>query len=227
MQFALYQLRKPVVQMFKGQQLFTMSKFESTQPFTSKNGVKFKMEKKRDLKLSFKQINTFNFNTNKITFNFFGLTTSPINAGDNLIKLFVFLIAGAQKYSHKVPASCSLKDSVDMSGKRQALAKFDCVITELVEGTTYSSFELVSSDDLAGIPDDETLLDIAKTDAAIKRGDLTIPSEDDNLPPLFIPSTINGEQCPLNGEFIITGEFVGNTDISEFDLPLSYPLLSN
>jgi hypothetical protein len=108
-----------------------------------------------------------------------------------------------------------------MGNKKQALAKFECVITELETGKTYSSFELVSSDDIAGIPDDETLLDIAKTDAAIDHGDLAEPSN--NLPPLFIPSTINGEQCPLNGEFIITGEFVGNTDISEFDLPLSYP----
>ena len=137
--------------------------------------------------------------------------------------MFVFLIAGGQKYSHKVPASCSLNEGVEMGNKRQALAKFECVITELLTGITYSSFELVSSDDLAGIPDDETLLDIAKTDAAIQNGDLTIPSEDDNLPPLFIPSTIDGEKCHLGGEFIITGELDGNTDISEFDLPLSYP----
>ena len=211
--------------MFKGKQLFTMSKFESTTPFTSKNGVEFKMERKRSLKLSFKLLNKFTFDSTetKITFNFFGLTTNSINAGDNLLKLFVFLMAGGKKYSHKVPASCSLKQGVEMGNKKQALAQFDCVITELETGITYSSFELVSSDDLAGIPDDETLLDIAKTDAAIKNGDLTIPSVEDNLPPLFIPSTIDGEKCHLGGEFIITGELDGNTDISEFDLPLSYP----
>ena len=210
---------------FKYRELFTMSKFESTEPFTSKNGVEFKMEKKRNLKLSFKQLNTFSFDSTetKITFNFFGLTTNSINAGDNLIKLFVFLISDGNKFSQKVPASCSLKEGIEMGSKRQALAKFECVIYELVVGRTYSSFELVSSDDLAGIPDDETLLDIAKTDTAIQNGDLTIPSEEDNLPPLFIPSAIDGEKCYLDGEFIITGELYGNTDISEFDLPLSYP----
>ena len=210
---------------FKYRELFTMSKFESTEPFTSKNGVEFKMEKKRNLKLSFIQLNTFSFDSTetKITFNFFGLTTNSINAGDNLIKLFVFLISDGNKFSQKIPASCSLKEGIEMGSKRQALAKFECVIYDLVIGRTYSSFELVSSDDLAGIPDDETLLDIAKTDTAIQNGDLTIPSEEDNLPPLFIPSAIDGEKCYLDGEFIITGELYGNTDISEFDLPLSYP----
>ena len=116
------------------------------------------MDKKRHLKLSFKQLNTFLPDSAKITFNFFGLTTNSISAGDNLIKLFVFLIAGGQKYSHKVPASCSLNEDVSVGDEGQALAKFDCVITELETGITYSSFELVSSDDLAGIPDDEIIV---------------------------------------------------------------------
>ena len=49
------------------------------------------------------------------------------------------------------------------------LNDFDCNITGLDETKEYKSFILNRTDDIVGIPKDETLLDPVKTEEAIKK----------------------------------------------------------
>ena len=165
-----------------------------------------------DITISFRQINQFVFNGGQITYNFFGLTTSPITKGQQII-IFVFLILqNGQMDTAETQSICTLNNDVVETEQGLVQADFSCVITQLDESKSYSSFKLGHSDNLEGIPSDETLLDPVKTQKAIEEGTLLDYSSEENkekVPIFFESQKINLDNCMENGEFTITGAIDG------------------
>ena len=122
-------------------------------------------------------------------------------------------------------ATCTIDQLVDPDGK-QTQADFSCKIPDLDETKTYEYFELYDSEDIAGIPDEEVLLNPVKTQEAIDAGTLTEYSLEENknkLPIYFQTESINGVVSE-EGEFTNVGTVVQEiTEEIKFTLHLLYP----
>ena len=230
-------------------ELFTMAALKSSAPYHWKNQtdssqeiqtniahstdiltdkpIPVEIEKKLNLYLSFRQVYGFYFNPSAhfITFNFFGITTQKIvNGYEFYFELYLILEDGT-KDTELTKALCSLDKDVDPTNK-QAQADFNCSISNLNENQKYLSFEIYGSEEIAGIPEDKTLLDPIKTEQAIKDGKLLDYSLDENkekLPIFFQTESIVGNYNE-KGEFKILGsvEEKIETDM-EFTIELIYP----
>ena len=185
-------------------------------------------EIKLNLNLTFRQINSFLFNIkdNIITFDLFTLTKKKLQKGEIII-LFIHLIFVDGTIDPILSeAICTLDESVNPINE-QIQADFTCNITGLDKTKEYKSFILNSTDDIVGIPKEETLLDPIKTAEAIEKGYLIDFSKIENknkFPPLFISESIDGSKCSEEGEFKIIGSL--NVEIEkkiEFILPITSP----
>lgn len=101
----------------------------------------------------------------------------------------------------------------------------DCKISNLEK--QYSSFVLFESEEVSGVPyDNDVLLDPVKTEKAILAGDLVDFSKEENqvVPPIFTPSSIESSKCSENGKFTITGQFDSEFEGGkEVKFPLLFP----
>ena len=84
-----------------------------TAPINIINGEYKFIKKFLDLNLFFRQINKFKLVDNKITFNFFGLTTQSISAGDKITLLVHLLLEGGKLDQTLSTAECTLNAAVN------------------------------------------------------------------------------------------------------------------
>ena len=109
----------------------------------------------------------------------------------------------------------------------QTQADFSCEISWFNTPKDITSFVLSHSDYVTGIPYEEILFDPVKADEAIKDKILLDYSVDDNkikLPPLFIPSAIDGNNCEEKGEFkITTNDSIEIGNKLQFNILVTYP----
>ena len=182
-------------------------------------------EEKSKIFISFRQLNGFKFNEGKISFNFFALTTQSLTI-DLKIILFVNLIGKNGMDENAIDITCSLTSAVSIDNEGESKqAIFICERSGLDINEEYSSLRLNSSEDIAGIPeDDEILLNPALTDEAIKNGEMK-DAKNSKVPPTFILNTIETQNCANDGKFIIKGNISDNSEIpsTKFTLPLTYP----
>ena len=122
--------------------------------------------------------------------------------------------------------TCSLTSAVAIDNEGESKqAIFICERSGLNINEEYSSLRLNSSEDIAGIPeDDEILLNPALTDEAIKNKEMK-DAKNSKVPPTFILNTIETQNCANDGKFIIKGNISDNSEIpsTKFTLPLTYP----
>ena len=179
-----------------------------------------------DLTLFFRQINKFELVNDVIKFNFFGLTTKTISAGYKITLFLHLLLEGGVLDPALSQAECTVVDAVNPTDG-QAQADFSCEVSGFETTNTITSFVLSHSDEVAGIPHEEILLDPVKTDKAIKDKILLDYSLDENkvkLPPLFTPSGIDGSNCEEKGEFkITTSNSIEIESKLQFNIPVTYP----
>ena len=182
-------------------------------------------EEKSKIFISFRQLNGFKFNEGKISFNFFALTTQSLTI-DLKIILFVNLVGKNGMDENAIDITCSLTSAVSIGNEGESKqAIFICERSGLDINEEYSSLRLNSSEDIAGIPeDDEILLNPALTDEAIKNGEMK-DAKNSKVPPTFILNTIETHNCANDGKFIIKGNISDNSEIpsTKFTLPLTYP----
>ena len=182
-------------------------------------------EEKSKIFISFRQLNGFKFNEGKISFNFFALTTQSLTI-DLKIILFVNLVGKNGMDENAIDITCSLTSAVSIGNEGESKqAIFICERSGLDINEEYSSLRLNSSEDIAGIPeDDEILLNPALTDEAIKNGEMK-DAKNSKVPPTFILNTIETQNCANDGKFIIKGNISDNSEIpsTKFTLPLTYP----
>ena len=201
--------------------------FDDEWPENNETNDIIEAEEKSNISISFRQLNLFNNIENLIKFYFFGITTRPLKKG-HIIYLFVNLILDNETIDYNLTeAICTLDESVNSTNEQEPVqADFSCNIT-LNDTQNYTSFVLNQTNDVVGIPKNETLLDPVKTQEAIEKENLTDYSKGENKNksvPLFIPELIDGTSCSEEGEFKIIGTL--NTDIEqdiEFTLPMTYP----
>ena len=119
---------------------------------------------------------------------------------------------------------CQLVETVEVNDGETKQATFKCEKTGLDKSITYTGLRLISSEDIAGIPyDDETLLNPALTDEAIKNGDLK-DAKDSVVPPSFEFKKLDTQKCSKDGKFLLTGKLDKETTIAnKFTIPLTYP----
>ena len=183
--------------------------------------------KKKDVHLTFRQLNSFHFDpTNHfITFKFYGITTQKIEKGYSFFIDLLLILSDKSFDTDTRTAECTVIDEVNAEGE-QTHAGFDCKIADLPADKQYYSFEIQGSEGIAGIPEDSTLLDPVKTALAILSGKIIDYSIEENrnvFPALFSTESISNEVSE-NGEFIITGSL--NKEIEhdiDFTLRLTYP----
>ena len=121
---------------------------------------------------------------------------------------------------------CSLKENVSPLEGQSLQGDFECSIAVTEE---YYSLRLNSSNDIAGIPDDEVLLDPRLTEDAIlneKLLDYALPENQspDKIPATFSTSNIKEDSCKSTGKFLIEGTLSKEiTNELRFTIPLTYP----
>jgi len=177
---------------------------------------------RKNLKLSFRQINHFKYENKKITFDFFGLTSQSLEVNFEFV-FFIFLISGGVRETKLREVKCVLGTGVTLPlGQKLVQAPFSCSISGLEK--EYTSLEINYSDEIAGIPDDDVLLDPVKTEEAIKNKKLTDFSEDPSVPSSFTSGSVDGSKCAEKGEFSISGEFDKLlTAEVKFEISATYP----
>ena len=178
------------------------------------------------ISISFRQVSKFDFKT--FSFKFFALTRYIITDINYTIKFLVFLLKGNTKAPEPVEISCPIdQDSMPKdSGAALYPVSFNCGMGDGFEVGEYTSLEIASSDDIAGLPNDETLLNPNKTDEAIANGELADLSE---APvPTYFEITEAPEIDTTQGTFnmqipISEGIQLDFSKFKTFRFPLAFP----
>ena len=145
------------------------------------------------------------------------------------VKLWVNLIKeSGEREDEAREINCTLQNDVSLHDGEIAQGEFKCELSGLKDGPYYS-LRLNTSNDLAGIPDDELSLDPILTAEAIKKNKRLDYSNEENQsadkkPPTFIATGINGKSCGSNGTFTIEGTLSKSikNELS-FRFPLIFP----
>ena len=207
-------------------EIFNLKKIASKRAVSCANGKLKKINKKKDNKISFRQISHFKPEEKTIKFIFTAFILKSMEK-EEFINLNVTLDKGNNTFSSET-AKCTLKDKITVSNGPVS-ENFECTIDNVENATEYKGLELVDSEDVSGIPSDPNMTNTSVVDELIESGEiknLTIEENKNNTPPVFTPSSLNGLGCRSSGSFTIKGKFNKKIDKHfRFNLPLSYPLI--
>lgn len=118
-------------------------------------------------------------------------------------------------------ATCTLKETVT-----DGPSDFECKIENIENAENIIGLELISSDDISGIPNDLNMTDPANIDDLIKSGkilDYSLDENKNNLPPVFNISSLNSLGCKATGVFKLKGTIDKPIKHHRLNIPLSYP----
>ena len=178
-----------------------------------------------NISISFRQLNHFLYNSGKITYDFYSLVTKPLKAEYEITMNVNLMLISGERDVNATEITCTLEKEVNPSEGETLQGNFKCSIEGLED--EYYSFRFNSSDYIAGIPTEETLLDPMLTKEAIKRGELLDYSLDGNknkIPSIFTCSGIQATKCGENGNFIIEGKLNKEVTVDvKFTINLAYP----
>ena len=181
-------------------------------------------EKKAEIFISFRQLNLFKISGTIITFNLYTLITQEILAGE-ILKLNVNLIGKNGMEEEAKEVECTLQDDVSLEDTESAKqGSFQCKLEGIDETQEYTSLRLNSTDNITGVPEDETLLNPVLTEEAIKNNEIKDCSKDASIPPTFYFDSIEKDDCAQSGQFLIKGSLSEEKSIAaKFTIPLTYP----
>ena len=181
--------------------------------------------RRAEIPLSFRQLNGFQASGEEITFNFHALSTKDLTVDGNYssIILIIQLVGtdGVEDDTHE--ANCTLQKDVTLGSEKLVQANYVCKV-EIVGAENYISLRLNKSDDVAGLPSDEALLNPNITDTAIEDNELKNCTEDSSVPPVFTFKYIDNSSAQTEGTFIINGTFDKEPNVEDkLEFPLTYP----
>ena len=115
-------------------------------------------------------------------------------------------------------AICISKEEVNPSNDKQLKADFECTIKDVEKAKDCTGLEIVSSEEISGIPTEEDLINPAKVDELIEAGeivDFTLEENKDKIEsiPTFNATSIDTSEALAKGIFCIIGK-----PLSEFIL---------
>ena len=183
--------------------------------------------------LSFRQVS--NFNKNRVSFFFAGLTTRNLKKGDIII-LKVALYKKGNKKPQEVDIRCDLNSDVNPQNGGYSQADFNC-LNNSISGE-FEDIIILSSDNVTGIDSlqeyqkspkstDDKIEETKRDNGIGKVIDYSSPVNKLNTLPILEISKIDSKNCQNKGKIRLTAKF--NEDFNQkidFDIPLSYPILS-
>ena len=183
-------------------------------------------KERANMSLSFRQVNKFNKET--FSFWFYALSSEVITDEKLTIIFFIYLIGEKGKSKDTVEATCAIKDGANPKDTKAALfpLSFECSLPKETALDGYTSIEIDSSDDVAGLPTNSTLLNPALMDIAIANGEFKDAAN------AAVPTMVEIEEGDLKfdlkkGTFPFTVPFSGEFDFEivgkTFEIPLAYP----
>ena len=186
-------------------------------------------DERKDLSLSFRQVNTFDLNS--FSFMFYALTSQTINSDATIKFYFNFLDEYRNALPSPVEANCTIEEPVTEIDQSigVAPASFRCLFDEEYVTDQVSSLQITSADGVAGLPIDDDILKNPKlTDDAINDGLLTNPAtEGGNLPSIINPGDSLVKYNEEQGVFTMVFEYTqGNVNVQVdkwIRIPLTYP----
>ena len=226
-------------------EILNIGGISSAEKITCINGFLAEVEKKVNVRISFRQVSHLTFNgKNGFSFLFIAFSSEEISAESTLTLKITVLINGEK---NEKEVKCVLRDDVKVSGGKPSQGIFDC--NGKVEEEEYQGIEIDNDDsikistnneNIGGIYDVDNNLSPLATDKAIKetkerlKNNETLTdlaecidySEEEIIPPILDITSIGSlVQCP-NGKLTLKGKFSSKIEQQTvFDLPLSYPQL--
>ena len=190
-------------------ELIRINKFSTEEKITISNGKEIKLENKFNNFLSFRQTNTFEFDSvqNSATFTINAFTTKHLEKGDEIsIDVNILLIDDSKKDE----AKCQVEKDITLPKSVLKLpVDFKCEIKniELNIGSDCLGVEIEDSEDIINIPKNKKLCNPDKVDKLIEEGLIEKATEklDDPLPE-FNATSIDTSESISNGIFTIEGK---------------------
>ena len=182
-------------------------------------------EARANISISFRQLNHFLNESGKITYDFYSLATKPLEKGYEITMFVNLILMSGEREENATEIKCTLVKDVNPAEGETVQGDFKCSIEGFED--IYYSFRFNSSDDIAGIPTDETLLDPMLTKEAIERGELldySLDGHKNKIPSIFTCSGVQEAKCSENGYFIIEGQLNKEVTVDiKFTIALAYP----
>ena len=170
-----------------------------------------------DINLSFGQVNSYVVEQNIIEFIFIGFVTEELKK-DKSITMTINLLKGKELVEEEV--TCTSQENVIPQDGKQLPVEFECKLENIEKAEEYTGLEIIQSKEISGIPTDPKLLNPAKVDELIEKGEVkNYTSEEfkNEEIPVFNATSINTTNSEKTGTFIINGEL-----LSEYTLQVSF-----
>ena len=185
-------------------------------------------------KISFRQASQFTIFTdqNKITFLISAFISQTLPKDYPIhMKVYIYQTSKLRRNEEQVESSndeketsnsdgdnkydffCFLKNTVKPTSNQTLSGNFDCSIENIKSFSEKISLIGMESYDINGLSIDSLYYDPIETDQLIKEGLINGASNEDTLPTIFTPSSIDAQECNSKGYFIINGQF--DKDIEE------------
>ena len=121
-------------------------------------------------------------------------------------------------------ALCTIKENIKPKDGEQVQVQFECKVENLQNASEFSGLEIVSSEDIVGIPTEPDLLNPAIVDELIKTEEIqNYTLVEDIEIPVFNATSIDTTNSRKTGIFSIEGEFLDEFIIEkkfEFEIKL-------
>ena len=218
----------PQTIIFKGyKEMFALNKISTKREVSCINGILKKANKKLNNKITFRQVNNYISSEKEISFIFSAFALENMKKGKQ-IYMNMNLNLGKDIFISKI-AICVLKESVSgASLEEQIPVDFSCSIKGLDNTNVIIGLELISCEEITGIPNNPNMTNPIEVDKLIKKGEIKDYSLKENknvFPPAFKISSLNSLGCKSTGIFKLKGKLYKPSKHFRFNLPLSYPLL--
>ena len=169
----------------------------------------------------FRQVNSFNKISNKVSFSFHELTNSYYFGIEKIIPMEIALLseAGNKIQDDTIKFNCSLEKNITENNRSLTQADYKC---EFETNLTFSSLEVIDSEKVSSLPHSKILLNPALTDKAIQEGKLLNYSNPDvaAITPPFITEFDSYPSDECKAEVRLKPEEDIETDINTFTIPL-------
>lgn len=222
-------------------ELFYLNNTETNNYVSCQNNQQIKMEeakKKLQAAYSFRQASNFKKELNSNKYQFFLATFS--NGEIEINSKLIIKVRIKSETQNKIKsynkrklsrtedksAECSISMKTKLNENGLGAIGWICTTMEssLKDAT---GLDIIDSEEISGIPNHPALIDPAKTDDLIKKGEVKDFSVEENLNellPIFNILAMNYSLCKQNSTFIFTGN-ISSTILNDFyfELNISYP----
>ena len=120
-------------------------------------------------------------------------------------------------------AKCISKENVEPKNGKQLKVEFECKIKNIKNAKEFTGLEIISSEDITGIPTESKLINPAIVDELIEDKEIVDYISESIEIPIFNSTSIITKDSKKKGTFIIIGEFLSEFKLEtrfEFDLVL-------